>query len=69
MDALTQAEVFALIAELNDFIENGIPGSSRRKENIRPKERESSQRTMRKRRTGKRLTNRNVRHCHVSRPK
>ncbi len=69
MDALTQAEVFALIGELNGFIEKWDPGSSRRKENIRQKERESSQKTMRKRRAGKRLTNRNVRHCHVSRPK
>ena len=55
MDALTQAEVFALIAELNDFIEKWDP-------RLVTKEREYQA-------TGKRLTNRNVRHCHVSRPK
>ena len=69
MDALTQAEVFALIGELNGFIEKWDPRLVTQEREYQAKRTRIIAENNAEKTAGKRLTNRNVRHCHVSRPK
>ena len=69
MDALTQAEVFALIAELNDFIEKWDPRLVTKEREYQAKRTRIVAENNAEKTHRERLTNRNVRHCHVSRPK